>query len=58
MNKTLKLYAAGLKYHQIEERLGTITVDGVSKRLQKIRRKFGVSNRAQLFARAKEEGII
>ena len=55
--KTLKLYVTGLTYPQMSERLG-ITTDGIGKRLQKIRRSLGASNRTHVIAKAKEEEII
>jgi len=55
---TLKLLAAGLSNGQIAERLGTISVDGVAKRVNKIFRKLYVDNRAQASVKAAKEGLV
>ena len=54
---TLELMARGLTYSQIADELGSISVDGVNKRIQKIFRKMGVNNRHQAVDKAKSEWL-
>ena len=54
---TLELMARGLTYAQIADELGSITVYGVNKRVQRIFRKMGVSNRHQVVEKARSEWL-
>jgi len=56
--KTLTLCAQGLTDERIAERLGTITAEGVRKRMKKLRKNLNASNKTELVAKAIEEGLI
>ena len=56
--KTLKLLANGFSNGQIAKRLGTISVDGVAKRVNKIFRKLYVDNRTQASVKAAKGGLV
>jgi DNA-binding CsgD family transcriptional regulator len=56
--KTIKLCADGLTDEEIAEWLGNITAEGIRKRLKKIRKRVGASNKAEIVAIANKEKII
>lgn len=56
--ETLKLIAEGFTYDQIAEKLGTISIEGVKKRAQKIYSNLEVKNRFQAAYKAIKASLI
>ncbi len=56
--ETLKKVATGMTNQGIADQLGSISIEGVKKRIEKILGKFGVDNRIQASVKAAKEGII
>lgn len=55
---TLKMMAKGLTNQEIADKLNMITVDGVAKRVEKIKKKLSVENRIQASVKAAKQGLI
>ena len=55
---TLKMISEGLTNQQIADKVGTISIEGVKKRVPKILEKLGVNNRVQAAVTAAKEGIL
>jgi DNA-binding NarL/FixJ family response regulator len=52
------MIAEGLTNQEIADRLGTISIDGVAKRVKHILQKLSVDNRVQASVKAAKEGLV